>query len=393
MLIENLRLVQVGGKLRLTADLVYERVMRPFRSIFFEVEQKDASWLQESYHPFILAALLPAWWHGESRLLINGQACPMLVENLKRLMAWHAHWYEKKRPPPDIVYRPLSRPTASEAARKSAMFFTGGVDSMYTLFDTWRMTPASHPARITAGIMVYGLEVRKADAFTAVLDNAVSFGNSVDLEIVQVATNFAEIEDDYDFWMKEYAGAGFGAVAHALAGGIHTCYLASSFDLPNLDPWALHPATDPLLSSATLEVRHHGIDVARVAKIAALAEDRRAIANLRVCSIPPAGMVNCGKCEKCLRTMMGLLVAGALQDAVTFPAREVTADAVRRTRIRSETLWAFNRELLGPLARIGRDDLVEALRDNYRKMKALERWRGDRGIRGAARKVLRRMFA
>ncbi len=391
MLIENLRLLKVGNKVRLTADCVYERAMRPFRSIYFEVASGQADWLTLSYHPFLLAAYLPAWRHGESRVRVEGDACPLLVANLGRIATWHAYWYKKKLPPPVIEFKPAAQ-LHDEKSRRTAMFFTGGVDSMFTFHDLRRSTPETHPASISAAIIVYGLEVRKAETFVAAVRNAVAFGERTAMEVVPVETNFPEMEDDYDFWMEEYAGTGFGAVAHALSGGAHTVYCASSFDLDKLRPWALHPFTDPLHSSSDLEIRHHGIDVRRFEKVRSIARFEAGVGHLRVCNKAPDGAINCGKCEKCLRTMIGLLVAGVLDRATTFPVREVTAEAVRATRIPSDAQWAFNQELLEPLARLGRDDLVAALLHNHAKMKKLEAWRADRGVKGWIRKQYRYLY-
>src|SRR5262249_59102310 len=41
--------------------------------------------------------------------------------------------------------------------------------------------------------------------------------------------------------------------------------------------------------------------------------------SLRVCWENPDGAYNCGRCEKCLRTMINLLIAGALDRCPTFP--------------------------------------------------------------------------
>src|SRR5215470_1071435 len=69
-----------------------------------------------------------------------------------------------------------------------------------------------------------------------------------------------------------------------------------------------------------MEVIHHGAEARRVDKIAMLARDHRStFRHLRVCLKNQAGPGNCGRCQKCARTMMALEVVGALADALTFP--------------------------------------------------------------------------
>ena len=41
--------------------------------------------------------------------------------------------------------------------------------------------------------------------------------------------------------------------------------------------------------------------------------------------IPPAGRINCGECEKCLRTMLALVALGKLDRAPTFWTPDVPA--------------------------------------------------------------------
>jgi hypothetical protein len=51
-----------------------------------------------------------------------------------------------------------------------------------------------------------------------------------------------------------------------------------------------------------------------------VAASDEALATLRVCTKLPQGLVNCGHCEKCIRTMLSLLAVGALERCPTFGA-------------------------------------------------------------------------
>jgi hypothetical protein len=90
-----------------------------------------------------------------------------------------------------------------------------------------------------------------------------------------------------------------------------------------------------------------------------------ALAVLRSClwhEVPGGGALNCGACEKCVRTMLMLLVHGALERAESFPVADVSPDLVASVAgsVTSDVL-PFYPLLLGPLAGIGRADLVEAV--------------------------------
>jgi hypothetical protein len=42
-------------------------------------------------------------------------------------------------------------------------------------------------------------------------------------------------------------------------------------------------------------------------------------------------MLNCGKCEKCVRTMLGLLAVGAMDKTDAFPVKDVSRELVLKS--------------------------------------------------------------
>ncbi|HUF62781.1 MAG TPA: hypothetical protein VMN36_11955, partial [Verrucomicrobiales bacterium] len=101
-----------------------------------------------------------------------------------------------------------------------------------------------------------------------------------------------------------------------------------------------------------------------------------ALKTIRACVNPPqsAEHINCGECEKCLRTMMALLICGKLQDCPTYPLDDISPDHLRVLNVRfhhrqknspfavmSPKVAHFWRELLPGLRRIGRSDLIDVI--------------------------------
>jgi hypothetical protein len=105
---------------------------------------------------------------------------------------------------------------------------------------------------------------------------------------------------------------------------------------------------DPLWSTERTEIVHTGHDAERLEKLAMLADHGIDWTTVRVCH-REAG--NCGRCEKCLRTMLGLYAVG-VDPAVAFavPLRPV---AVARMRIPVGLIWYWT-EIESALRR--RDD-------------------------------------
>lgn len=63
---------------------------------------------------------------------------------------------------------------------------------------------------------------------------------------------------------------------------------------------------------------HHAARTGRLAKMRLLVTSETAMRHLRVCWVNPGGTYNCGRCEKCLRTLAGLRVLGAADRCRSF---------------------------------------------------------------------------
>jgi hypothetical protein len=80
------------------------------------------------------------------------------------------------------------------------------------------------------------------------------------------------------------------------------------------------PLSDPLLSSESLDLIHHGATHKRVEKIDEISRWKFAQDHLRVCfnkEYDESGL-NCSRCEKCTRTMVPLYTLGAMDEFTTF---------------------------------------------------------------------------
>jgi hypothetical protein len=130
-----------------------------------------------------------------------------------------------------------------------------------------------------------------------------------------------------------------------------------------------------------MQVMHDGCEVTRYEKLELIAKSDFALAHLRVCwQAAEENPYNCGKCEKCLRTMTGLYLHGALSRCRTFTT-PLAPRAYRKVRIKTGGQVAFTEENLHELAqRDGKFD--KAL---FRAM----RWAVRRGQVRRALKALR----
>jgi hypothetical protein len=126
-----------------------------------------------------------------------------------------------------------------------------------------------------------------------------------------------------------------------------------------------HPDLDPLYSSAALAVTHDGADERRIDKVARVARWDAALDALRVCydlgALASTDRLNCGRCHKCVLTMLELVAAGALADCPGFAADDVRPYETNALRPTTASSAGYYRELLEPLRARGRADLAAAV--------------------------------
>jgi len=240
-----------------------------------------------------------------------------------------------------------------------ACFFSGGVDSFYTLL--------RHRDEITHLLLIHGfdLELEDRDLRERVSEMVTAVAADLGKHVVEVETDVRMFSDRHVGW-GDYHGAAFASVALLFQAQFRRVFLAASHTYNDLFPWGSHPLVDPLWSTERTELVHDAAEVTRSEKVAALAQSQLALDWLRVCWRNPGGAYNCGRCEKCLRTMIALKIAGALERAKTFP--ELDLDAVAHMRCAEINEQMFARDSVAAVERRGADpELAEALRMTPRR--------------------------
>lgn len=103
--------------------------------------------------------------------------------------------------------------------------------------------------------------------------------------------------------------------------------------------------------------------MSRFEKTALIAEWPVGLQNLRVCQRDDTGTANCGRCEKCLRTMTTLEALGKLEGLTdTFPSQTITPEElgmlVKYNMITHKHQLTWYRETVDALTSRGRTDLA-----------------------------------
>lgn len=104
-----------------------------------------------------------------------------------------------------------------------------------------------------------------------------------------------------------------------------TIIIASSYTSDFKEPSAFHPSIDNNISWADVSVLHDSYELSRQQKLKYLCQSENLpyLSHLRVCG-DTAQKTNCGKCEKCLRTIAGLALEGVDPNKCNFDIDENT---------------------------------------------------------------------
>jgi hypothetical protein len=287
-------------------------------------------------------------------------------------------------------------------AAKSALFLSGGVDSLATLRSLARLRPLGHPDRPAAAVVadyqnLGNLGREETDARFA-RSKAVSrvICADVGVGVIPIRSNMCRLNGGMRFWIHRYHAAFLASMAHFLSHEFGVFHIASSYPATHLVPWGSHPLLDPLYSSQHVRISHHGVELSRLQKVQVLREWPVALDHIYVCISHTSGGTNCGRCEKCVRTKLHLLVAGVLPQAGAFAEDEVSESDVEGIRISSEYARLCYEEALPGLRRLGRTDLVAAVttavRDYVEAQPPQRSYRGRSFLRHSIQKVRRSLW-
>jgi hypothetical protein len=286
-------------------------------------------------------------------LSIDAVVSPRLLESADQIQAIYHCWNRSMSfvsVDAKIGRRLTSPGLLAGKSQCSALFFSLGVDSTYSLL---KHLPASTQP-VDHLIIVEGFDVYlwERERFSPMLSNVRSLADRLGLGVLAVTTNLREVSDRVIDWVAYYHGPAMASVALALGHKFSTVHISAAQTYSCLIPRGVHPLLDPLWGTEKLSFHHEGLEATRLDKIRALARYPFLVECLRVCITDEVtDSYNCGRCEKCVRTMLGLYVAGALEHCKTLP-HKLDLEVIRRLNCSN------------PVARAALGEICEALSDH-----------------------------
>jgi hypothetical protein len=309
----------------------------------------------------LAACLLPAMRSGGS-LTLSDPVSPRVLRNQRELQAvqcaWSQTWELAGEPLHEIeVSAPTRVVSPREPTGRVAAFFSGGVDSWAVVLDNPDLTDL---------IFVRGIDLlpdriaehaKVADEVERRVREAVE---ALGLTLHVVETNVRELSDPLVPW-EAYSAAPLAAVALMFEELFDRVLIAGDTDYETQDALGYGAiwTVDQLWSSEWLEIVDAGGRLSREQRVRLLAESPVARASLRVCWENRDGSYNCGRCGKCVLTMISLEALGVLPRMITFPPLDTDLLAgFEMSQTIQLVLWE---DLLQSTREAGRPDLETAV--------------------------------
>ena len=336
-----------SGYARLSADVVDPSGRKS--SVYFETEVGFLPPSDRDATPFVAGLLMAALRNNED-IQVDGFVSTQLLQGIESITDILCSWdvgFSK------VAVRGCEARRDLPAKSGTGLFFTGGVDSFYSY-----LRHRSSATAVSHFILVHGYDVGLAQTehWHRTRSTVASIAAREGIELITIKTNLREYTEPHVSWNFAHGGA-LAAAALLVRSQFSTVYIASSDTGEDPMPYGTHIRLDHHWSTESLAIVHDGNQARRVEKVKLLAHSDLALSHLRVCWQNLPGQLNCGRCEKCLRTMIELETAGALSRASTFP-RTLKPALVRRLRFHLPESQVYPEEDLSALLASGRNPAV-----------------------------------
>lgn len=368
MFIHDIHEKEENGQYRVQAEVTLE-VGATHEILFISVPRQQKDWIRPDPNAFMIGTAMAAMWHGEAHMAIEGAVDPQLRSRLTMAMRLLSHWHQIPFRPVEILAPSTARPLRDTSASTTALFLSGGVDSMAALHWNTQQYEKGDPRRVGVAFFVHGLDVGdpnkrdRPDIWVHTIETLSILCRELDVELVPVRVNFRNLAKSWRFYAKWQFASLLAAIAHAASSRIHRCIIAPDNALEyTRHPHGSHPWLNGYFGADFLEIITGDMEqFTRLEKIRFLSQWPDALDAIRVCWDTTAiaeDHVNCGRCPKCIRTMLEFLACGQLVQTKAFPRNKVTPNMLKSIAIRSDVEVEYFIELITPLDEMGRSDLA-----------------------------------
>lgn len=342
------------------------------RRLWYRLSEEMADRLAPNCDPFVIGTIFLLMEQGHD-VIVHGEVSPSLLRNMQEFQEAWSCWRKEKYKQVEITADKEREPQG--APRDSAVAaFTGGVDSTFTMYRHKTGKCGRLKRNIAAGLLVHGFDIPlvQEEAFRRASRRAGEALSTLDVELITMASNHMELNPDWNYTHISGIASGLSL----LQGGYKEGLIANSLSYNQLSfQWGSNAVTDRLFGSDNFAIVLDGLQFARRDKIPTVAQWEKGMENLRVCFEADEKDKNCGKCSKCMITLLCLRRWGVPLPP-SFPGDVSDADIMNCLAVDESHLFAYS-EVLAWLKTSGMsgswvDALDEAVKLNQLKFQQKE---------------------
>jgi len=332
MIVHEPEIFEQDGDVRVSSRIEFESSGKRFpERLWFGFPDSPKDFVTDRSDAFVVALLPLAMALGE-KMWVRGVVSPRLAVGMAEYQCIQTTWHPDRFKKIELEFGTLAAMEPTQTQDGVATAFSGGVDSFYSLHSHVYCEQIQQ-YRISHCLMINGFDfnndnIQDCRLFDQIAQTYRPMLQELNVRLLVAHTNITPfLAESLRVWnIHRYChGALLSASALVLGRLLRCFYIPSSDPYTDLEPWGSHPMLDHLLSTETMETRHDGAHLSRFEKEAVLAQWPEIYTKLRVCNRrtrihPDTGALeNCCRCEKCLRTMAGFQVIGALDHFSVFP--------------------------------------------------------------------------
>jgi len=213
------------------------------------------------------------------------------------------------------VNKVVSNQFNNEKQSNYGLLFSAGLDSLTSF--------VRHKDKNPELLTIWGADIPicERDFWEKVKKQINLFGNSNGVNTSFIKSNVRQLLNS-NLLARDYKVSGWwGSIYHSLIllglvapltviKGIGTVLIAATHTRELKGPWGSHPLIDNNIAWADVKVVHDGYELSRQEKLKYLIKHSpKSLSHLRVC-YSSHSRYNCGRCEKCLRTITALILEG-----------------------------------------------------------------------------------
>ena len=261
------------------------------------------------------------------------------MRNMEELQLAWSRWKPERYKKIDIIPDTIVDARRGPGPEKAIAAFSGDVDATFTALRHTRVLPERTRYPLQSLLMVHGLDVSldNSSDFQKLVARVRPLIDDLNLDLRIVRTNSKDLGSQ--LWDDSF-GLEVAGCLHMFADEFDYGLMGSSESYDALViPWGATPITDHFMSGYRFSIIHDGAGFSRTDKVAALQHYPVACRTLKVCWEGADQGTNCGQCEKCIRTQLNFLAAGAKTMPPCFPG-ELDINRIRDIKISNIAQWA-----------------------------------------------------